>query len=1030
MDKLGHRLAQMRDVNAALLAVLLVSACGNDPPAPPEVDAGVVVTPLPSSCEELIEAGADGANEGADGGGTTSGCDATECLRITEVVSQNDGVALDEVWETEDYLELTNTGSGPIELADYVVSDTSSKALALPRMRLLPGESVVVWADEQVDQGTLHADFKISSGGDTLRLWRAEGESCALTQELNVPPLDVNETLAHIDGEYQHCRYATPGQANPAACVPPAPLGLEDNTDFEPYEWEEGWGGPSGPLTVQEALLFEDGFVELRNRSNTALELADYSLRVASLTANAPWPTAAAGAELTLPALVLEPGELVTVDVSDAAVALLAASPAYEGVLTLFERSTGAAVERVDFMRWPAGAALARFPDADSPHIFCQAPTPGAANDGCDPLPSRDVGDRVRHLRTPGDFEALARGGTELDIASVKFVVDLQAGGAAHLLSADWALHYTFIREQIYGQPELDRCDEAQNAEFNAGWTSFSQTEYFVSAGRRFYLGTLVRHGSNGLQTLEFAEGDAISAAQMRDAFFMTMRHVSSPQDWKIRPRTGAHLSLAQALNGQVPLVGPNAPFVGQTVQALTKGVGYGTLTYVSAAELSSARLGRDVILVTNDVPNDIPFVGGLITEAFQTPLAHVNVLSQSRGTPNMALRDAHTHPELAPLFGKLVRLEVSAGDFTLAEATAVEAAEFWDAQSQQDPLGTPRLDTSVRGVQPLGGLSLDAIPIIGAKAAQLAELEKVVPVTWQCRVPMNVPPHSFAIPVVHSLEHYDRSGVTARVAELLTDMTFRTDPLVRAAELATLRDMVNRTPVEPELLEEVTDAVRERFGSARVRFRSSSNAEDLPGFNGAGLYKSTAVELDDPDQSVSAALHLVWASLWSQRAYDEREFAGVNQEAVAMGVLVDLAYQSERANGVAISRDLLDPTYGHVHTISAQLGEASVTNPAPGVTTEQLSYNIWRNLVTYQSRSSFNDGAPVLSGQEILATSCALTAIHDHFRPLLDPESENKHFAMEVEYKFVGPRREFIIKQARPHRFNLASVPADCREL
>ena len=71
-------------------------------------------------------------------------------------------------------------------------------------------------------------------------------------------------------------------------------------------------------------------------------------------------------------------------------------------------------------------------------------------------------------------------------------------------------------------------------------------------------------------------------------------------------------------------------------------GVAFGTLSYIPSAELASASLGARTIVITDDVPNDIDFVGGLITETFQTPLAHVNILSQSRNTPNMALPKAN----------------------------------------------------------------------------------------------------------------------------------------------------------------------------------------------------------------------------------------------------------------------------------------------------------------------------------------------------------------------------------------------------
>jgi hypothetical protein len=50
---------------------------------------------------------------------------------------------------------------------------------------------------------------------------------------------------------------------------------------------------------------------------------------------------------------------------------------------------------------------------------------------------------------------------------------------------------------------------------------------------------------------------------------------------------------------------------------------------------------------VLDQAPNDISVVQGLITQEFQTPLSHVNVLSQNRHTPNMGLRGALTNPEL-----------------------------------------------------------------------------------------------------------------------------------------------------------------------------------------------------------------------------------------------------------------------------------------------------------------------------------------------------------------------------------------------
>ena len=136
-----------------------------------------------------------------------------------------------------------------------------------------------------------------------------------------------------------------------------------------------------------------------------------------------------------------------------------------------------------------------------------------------------------------------------------------------------------------------------------------------------------------------------------------------------------------------------------------------------------------------------------------------------------------------------------------------------------------------------------------------------------------------------------------------------------------------------------------------------------------------------------------------------------------------------ERANGVCVSRNIFDPVRGDAHYVNAQTGEASVTNPAPGVTSEQLVYERWlAPPITYQSRSSLT-ADHVLFPPEVEKLACYLRAAHEHFRARLDPEGKNRWFALEFEFKLVGPERRMVIKQARPYAFGAAAIPADCRE-
>ncbi len=955
-------------------------------------------------------------------------------------MSQNEGAWIDPLGQADDWIELLNRSDRALQLADYTLADTSGAVARLPRLQLQPGQGVLLWADDDESQGPGHLPFKLSSAGDQLILAHVEGREL---DRADVPALDANYVYARFpsgEGELSVCRFATPGKRNGASCAPSTSPPVVDDVRFAPFEYPAEFPAAPAGLALSELSLRpgsgEQRFLELVHRGATRIELDAVMARVSPHHPSLPWPDPATGTEIALPAgAALEAGERLMISVPASALSELEADPAFEGVLTLFARDTGTVIDRVDFMRWPEGTALARSEDAPALLRFCTNVTPGAAN-ACDVLPARDVGDRVRHLRTPGDFAALARGAESVGIESTKFVIDLRAPGLVHLLSSTrWPLHYTFVREQVDLQPPLDRCDPAQDVEFVDGWVEFSNQEYYATSGRRFMLGTLSHHGGVDLHAIEFTFGDTVSGAQMRDSYFTLLPHLDAPRDWVLHPQDATQVSRLRAVDGQAPMVGPDAPYVGMKYQPLTEGVAYGTLKFVPADELFTASLGPRVIVITDDVPNDIPFVGALITEEFQTPLAHVNVLSQSRGTPNAAYSSARE--ELASYLDQLVKLVVAPGGIEVTLADPVEAESFWQSRTPPAAAVIPRLDTSVRGVQDLAAHGLDSLPSVGAKAAQMAELLKAAAAQRSClsAARFEVPLRPFAVPVVHYREHFTASGAEQRLAELEQQPSFRSDPVQRAAGLAGVRQLILDHPVESGLLSQLDAELATRFGNERVRFRSSSNTEDLPSFTGAGLHTSISAELGDPERTVPDALRTVWASLWNARAYDERVNAGIVRDTLGMGVLVHPASLGEKANGVGVSRNIMEPVRGDQYYINAQLGEASVTNPAPAVSTEQLVYQWYRTPpVLYQSASSLLGAYPeppahVLSAEEVEDVSCALQAVHDHFRPLLDPEAENAWFAMEIEFKLMGSERRLLVKQARPHSFGRREIIADCRE-
>lgn len=960
---------------------------------------------------------------------------AARALRINELVADDEGFLIDEHGHTTDWIELVNAGAREVDLSRARLSRNADPPVALPSLRLAPGERVVLFADGAPEEGPLHLPLRLPRGGATLRLLAADGGTI---DDVAYPALAVNQAFARFPdagGAFARCRYATPRRDNTGTCGPPRPPDPPEDVTFAPFSWPAEFPAAIGPLIVSEAALRPAAFVEVQNIGAAPVDPAVFSLRVAAFAPGEAWPGPAAGVELGLSSLPpLAPGARGVIAVDPSAVAALAAGPEFEGVLTIFDRTDGVVVDRLDFMRWPADTALARAPrDGRAAGLarYCRVATPGAANDVCDPVASRDVGGRLHHLRAAGDFAALGAGGTETDMIAVKFLIDLQAGGVVHLIgSRDYALHYSFVRDQIERLPPLDRCDPVEAQRFYEGWVEFSEREYLRIEGRRFLMGTLVHHGGADLRTVEFAVGDKITGPMMRQAFFTVAARLPDPERWVVRPQDAEQVAAIRAVEGTVPVVAPSAPFRGLTFQPLNPTVGYGILRFVPAAELEAAALGPDVILVTDDVPNDVAMIGGLVTEAFQTPLAHVAILSRNRGTPNMALRDARRDPRLEPFFDKLVRLAVTGAGFEVREAAPAEAAAFWEARRPQGPRREPRLDVGVRGLVDLAGRGVEDLPVVGAKAAQFGEMTRVALVDAACFGPVPTPAGAFAIPLVHSVEHLAASGAAALLASRQADPAFVADGRVRAQALAEVRAAILTHPVDPTLLVAVEGRIRERFGARRVRLRSSSNTEDLAGFSGAGLYTSVSAAVDDPSRRVADGLRTVWASLWSPRAYDERELALIDHGKTAMGVLVHEAYSDvERANGVAISRNINDPIRSDVYTLNSQAGEASVTNPAPGVFSEQALYSSWPTpRLDYLSRSSLIPGA-VVTLAEAARLACVLRGLHDHLRRRLDPDGENRWFAVDVEWKLVGPARELVVKQARPYSFGRAEIPSDCRE-
>lgn len=94
-------------------------------------------------------------------------------VRINELLAQNTAGQQDENGQFEDWIELFNTGPGSFDLSGGWLSDDGSNVFKwqFPENTVIgPQEYLIIWADEDQEEGPLHANFKLSASGEELWL--------------------------------------------------------------------------------------------------------------------------------------------------------------------------------------------------------------------------------------------------------------------------------------------------------------------------------------------------------------------------------------------------------------------------------------------------------------------------------------------------------------------------------------------------------------------------------------------------------------------------------------------------------------------------------------------------------------------------------------------------------------------------------------------------------------------------------------------------------------------------------------------
>jgi hypothetical protein len=601
-------------------------------------------------------------------------------------------------------------------------------------------------------------------------------------------------------------------------------------------------------------------------------------------------------------------------------------------------------------------------------------------------------------LATEADFLAYSKeqGGERF----TKFVVDLKTDAVYYFDVDVYRVHKDFIFAELY---KKERTREAVK-QFDKNYTS-QKTDFLMCY--------LVHHLAADKWTMAFWEGDTATAAHVTRAYRRMKATFFMGAQVAYRPDSNHQERIAARLQG-IPVLTNDKLYKDAPYQVFNSGSAVGVLRLVPAGVLERDLTfdSTEIVILAESLP-DITPVAGIISETFSTPLAHVSLRARAWGIPNVGLKEASK--TYAALAGKTVFFEAKETGHLLREATAEEVAAWKAKAAEQREVILPAANLDEQALKTLDQLRAKDVTAYGAKAANLGEI------VWGKPQGFSVPP-GFGVPIRWYDAHLRAAGLDARVEAMLADERFKTDAPYRKQTLEELRAAIIAAPLQPDFTAQLEGALAALTGGddgVGVFVRSSTNAEDLPGFSGAGLY-DTVPNAKGP-AAVGEAMKRVWASVWNLRAYEERQHYRVDHTRVYGAVLVQIGVNATAA-GVLVTAHPTDPSEKTVYTINAKSGLGLRVVEGKKVP-ESLLYDYYNHGLRVLSRSDEDTmlvfdgkggvrevpnpqkGKPILTNARAIALGTAARRVTRLFPP---------DRPLDIEWLFAG--EELHIVQARPY--------------
>lgn len=118
-------------------------------------------------------------------------------LVINEIMAKNSSTISDEEDEYDDWIEIYNPGQQTVSLNNHYLSDNSNEPdkWKFPDISIPSGDFLIVWCDDDKEQGNLHTNFKLSASGEEIGIYSKS--SSGFTQIDNISFGEQSEDISY-----------------------------------------------------------------------------------------------------------------------------------------------------------------------------------------------------------------------------------------------------------------------------------------------------------------------------------------------------------------------------------------------------------------------------------------------------------------------------------------------------------------------------------------------------------------------------------------------------------------------------------------------------------------------------------------------------------------------------------------------------------------------------------------------------------------------------------------------------------------